>query len=351
MNRITIVAESVTCVDDLKVELAPYFEVECLCLNELRETPPGEFTFVDVNLKDPAKISSLKRWLVRRPTNGQVIFGVNQKSRLESTQAFAVGATGLLPRPVDGRRLSMMLSTGNRSIAKNPADPASETCEGIAASVSGLKKMFAAAMLGEALDMKVLNAAAGEIVERIEEDGLAYWLDIVRRYHSQTYQHCLIVTAVAVSFGRHLGFSNADKQRLASAALVHDIGKALIPIHILEKPAQLSEEETAVMRTHPELGFEALRHEQGLPAEMLDMVLHHHEYLDGSGYPHGLGGNEISDLVRTMTIADIYGALIERRPYRSPSSGADAYQILIDMGPKLDKDLVRIFRPLARSVG
>ena len=199
--------------------------------------------------------------------------------------------------------------------------------------------------------MNVLNAAASEIVERIEEDGLASWLDAVRRYHSQTYQHCLIVTAVAVSFGRHLGFSNADKKRLASAGLVHDIGKARIPIHILEKPAQLSEEETAVMRTHPELGFEALRQEQGLHPEMLDMILHHHEYLDGSGYPHSLGGSEISDLVRTITIADIFGALIERRPYRSPSSGADAYQILIGMGPKLDKDLVRIFRPLARSVG
>ena len=155
---------------------------------------------------------------------------------------------------------------------------------------------------------------------------------------------------MAVSFGRHLGFSKADKQRLATAGLLHDIGKAKIPIHILEKPTQLSLEETAVMRTHPELGFEALRHERGLHTEMLDMVLYHHEYLDGSGYPHGLAGNEISDLVRTMTIADVYGALIEQRPYKPPLSGPDAYQMLIDMGPKLDKDLVRVFRPLAQKV-
>ena len=244
-----------------------------------------------------------------------------------------------------------MLSPGNRSIANKPTAPASETCEGIAASISALEKMFAAAMLGEALDLGLLNTAAVEIVKNIEEAGLTRWLDVIRRCHSQTYQHCLIVTAVAVSFGRHLGFTNADKQRLATAGLVHDFGKVFIPIHILEKPAQLSEEETAIMRTHPELGFEALRHEQGLHAEMLDMVLHHHEYLDGSGYPNGLSGNEISDLVRTMTIADVFGALIERRPYKSPSSGADAYQILIDMGARLDKDLVRTFRPLGLSVG
>src|SRR5688572_16595328 len=103
MNRITIVAESADCIDDLKVELAQYFEAECLCLNELPESPPGECTFVDVNLRDSAKISSLKQWLARRPTNGRVIFGVNQKSHVESTQAYSMGATGLLPRPVDGR--------------------------------------------------------------------------------------------------------------------------------------------------------------------------------------------------------------------------------------------------------
>jgi putative nucleotidyltransferase with HDIG domain len=160
----------------------------------------------------------------------------------------------------------------------------------------------------------------------------------------------LIVTAVAVSFGHQLGFRNADKQLLASAALLHDIGKARIPIEILEKPASLNEVEIAIMRTHPELGLEALREAPALQPEMLEMVVHHHEYLDGSGYPHGLQANKISDLVRIMTIADIYGALIERRSYKPPLSGAEAYKILMDMGSKLDKDLVREFRPLAQSV-
>ena len=211
MNRITLVAESANRVDDLKAELAQYFEAECLCLGELPESAPGEFTFVDVNLRDTAKIPSLKRWLARRPTNGRVIFGVNQKSHVESIQAFAIGATDLLSRPIDGRRLSMMLSAGSKSIAKDSAAAASEACEGIAASLGGLKKMFAAAMLGEALDMQVLHTVAGQIVERIEEDGLTRWLDVIRGYHSQTYQHCLIVTAVAASFGRHLGFSDQTR--------------------------------------------------------------------------------------------------------------------------------------------
>jgi putative nucleotidyltransferase with HDIG domain len=196
----------------------------------------------------------------------------------------------------------------------------------------------------------MLDTASTEIVERIDEDGLEPWLDVIRQHHSQTFQHCLIVTAVAVAFGRLLGFSRADKRRIASAGLLHDLGKARVPVAILEKPTPLCDEEVAVMRTHPELGIEALRDTAGLQPEMLDVVLHHHEYLDGSGYPHGLHGNEISDLVRTVTIADIYGALIERRPYRAPLSGAAAYQVLQDMGPKLDRALVREFRVLAHGI-
>jgi HD-GYP domain-containing protein (c-di-GMP phosphodiesterase class II) len=151
-----------------------------------------------------------------------------------------------------------------------------------------------------------------------------------------------------VAFGQKLGISKADRQRLSYAGMLHDIGKARIPLAILEKPGPLNEEELGVMRKHPQFGFDALGTVPGLPGEMLDMVVHHHEYLDGSGYPHGLHAGEISDLVRIITIADIFGALIERRSYKPPLSGSAAYKILLDMGPKLDKDLVREFRPVAQ---
>src|SRR3954462_8004259 len=114
--------------------------------------------------------------------------------------------------------------------------------------------------------------------------------------------------------------------------MLHDIGKSQIPLAILEKPGPLDENEMAVMRKHPEYGLDALRTTSDLPAEMLDMVVHHHELLDGSGYPHGLHGSEVSDLVRIMTISDIFGALLERRSYKEPLSGDAAYQILLDMG-------------------
>jgi putative nucleotidyltransferase with HDIG domain len=350
MSPITVVADSVTRIGDLKVRLAKHFDAKCVHLEELPSEPPGLFTLVDINLRDSSRVTRLKSWLARRPGDGRVIFSVDKKSHLESIQAYAIGATGLLPRPIDARMLAMLMPIGTHSDSGKAGEPAKNDRNITTAGVNGLRSIFSAAMLGEVPDVKLVNAAATDIVERIEEEGLSRWLDLIRQHHSQTYQHCLIVTAVAVAFGRHLGFSSADKQRLASAGLLHDVGKARIPIEILEKPTPLSEAEIAVMRTHPDLGFELLRDTSGLHPEMLDMVLHHHELLDGSGYPDGLSGNEISDLVRTMTIADVFGALIERRPYRPARAGRDAYQVLVDMGPKLDKDLVRVFQPLALTI-
>ena len=173
------------------------------------------------------------------------------------------------------------------------------------------------------------------------------WIDIIRKHHSQTYQHCLVVTGVAVAFRSAPSlFPRGPTENGDRAA--HDIGKARIPVAILEKPGPLDEDELAVMRQHPLLGYEALRTVQGLHAAMLDMVVHHHEYLDGSGYPHGLQASELSDLVRMMTIADIFGALIEQRSYKPAMSGEAAYQVIKDMGSKLDKDLIREFQPISR---
>jgi HD-GYP domain-containing protein (c-di-GMP phosphodiesterase class II) len=122
----------------------------------------------------------------------------------------------------------------------------------------------------------------------------------------------------------------------------------LIPVTILEKPGALDANEMAIMKKHPEYGVEALKGAD-LQPEMIDIVLHHHEYLDGSGYPHGLAAHEICDLVRIMTIVDIYSALIEHRAYRPAMPYRKAYDILREMGAKLDQDLVRAFISVTKA--
>jgi putative nucleotidyltransferase with HDIG domain len=224
----------------------------------------------------------------------------------------------------------------------NPGDPIL-TSPGVGKAFDALRNVFEAACLGTRIDPVAINSGGEAVMRRMEAQGLGSWLDTVRKHHSQTYQHCLIVTGVTVAFAQHLGVSRTDQLRLAFGAMLHDIGKARIPIEILEKPAAPTADEMALLRKHPEYGLEALKTSPGLNKELLDLVVHHHEYLDGSGYPHGLSGGEISDLVRIMTICDIFGALLERRAYKPPLSADVAYQMLLEMGGKLDKDLVREF--------
>ncbi|MBN8986593.1 MAG: phosphohydrolase, partial [Rhizobiales bacterium] len=101
------------------------------------------------------------------------------------------------------------------------------------------------------------------------------------------------------------------------------------------------------MRRHPRLGYEALADEGSFPPEMLDVVLHHHEFLDGTGYPHGLTADRISDIVRLTTIVDIHAALVEKRSYRMPFTHTQAFAMMEQMGGKLDQQLLQAFRPVA----
>ena len=187
------------------------------------------------------------------------------------------------------------------------------------------------------------------MIDEIESTGLSSWIDAVRQHHSQTYQHCLLVTGVAVAFGQHLGLGAEDRNRLSFGGMMHDIGKALVPVVILEKPGPLDEDEMAMMQKHADYGAVALKSAPSLQPEMAEIVVNHHEYLDGSGYPRGLKARDISDLVRILTICDVYSALIETRAYKPPLPSQQAYEALLEMGPKLDRDLVREFSFVTRT--
>jgi HD-GYP domain-containing protein (c-di-GMP phosphodiesterase class II) len=176
--------------------------------------------------------------------------------------------------------------------------------------------------------------------------GLAAWLATVRDHHSPTFAHSLTVTANAVLFGLHLGMRRSDLERLSIAGLLHDIGKAVVPLGILDKPARLDPIEAEQIRRHPQIGRDLLlRSPDTVAPELVDVVLHHHEYLDGSGYPDGLRGRQISDVVRVLTIADIFTALVEDRAYKPGMSPGAAIAVLRDMAAtgKLDPALVGRF--------
>jgi HD-GYP domain-containing protein (c-di-GMP phosphodiesterase class II) len=125
-----------------------------------------------------------------------------------------------------------------------------------------------------------------------------------------------MVAGLAAAFASTLGFAAADRLRLTRAALVHDVGKAKIPISILRKAGRLEPYEISIVRTHASLGHKMLKDAGVSDPAMLEVAMRHHERLDGSGYPDGLQGDEIGDFVRLVSVCDVYAALVAPRPPR-----------------------------------
>ncbi len=326
--------------DGIRRRLGKDFELDFFDLDEVESVPLQPHLLFDIDFRESPRLLRLKECLKRKPPGGKAIFAIDRDSRLQAVQAQALGATDVVLRPLEARALATRLF-GN--FVPVPKDDPVRKVPGVGAALDALHGIFSSACLGAPLDVTTIDSAGQQIVSRIEDQGLKSWIDTVRQHHSQTYQHCLLVTGVAVAFGQHLGLSQAERNRLSFAGMVHDIGKARVPLAILEKATPLTDREMEAMRKHPEFGLDMLAGTSGLGPDMLDVVIHHHEYLDGSGYPHGLSGSEIADFVRIATICDVFGALIERRAYKPPIRSDVAYQMLLDMGPKLDRNLVREF--------
>jgi len=138
------------------------------------------------------------------------------------------------------------------------------------------------------------------------------------------------VACIAEALAAKLGIEGERLRLLRIAATVHDLGKIVIPAELLSKPSRLSEAEFAIVRTHSTAGCDLLKPAE-LPEVISDAVLQHHERLDGSGYPHGLAGDEIGEFGRVLAVADVVEAMSSHRPYR-PGLGIDAALEEIEIG-------------------
>ncbi len=143
----------------------------------------------------------------------------------------------------------------------------------------------------------------------------------------------------SVSIGQYIGLTSEEVGNLRDAAKIHDVGKIGVMDEILTKPGPLTDQEWVIMKRHPEIGEGIIRPISSL-IPLCDMVRHHHEKLDGTGYPDGLKGDEITLLVRILAIADIFDALTSERHYRKAMTYPDAIQTIRSMGDKVDQKVV-----------
>jgi len=160
-----------------------------------------------------------------------------------------------------------------------------------------------------------------------------------------TQGHSVKVSDMAATLGKKMNLSEEEVDALRLGGILHDIGKIGVPGEILNRPGKLTPDEFEIVKTHPEASCNICQPLQKTLGSALDVIRHHHEKLDGSGYPDGLQGEDISVVARIAGIVDIFDALIAKRPYRSAMPREKAFEILkkeADEG-KLDKKIVGHF--------
>jgi putative nucleotidyltransferase with HDIG domain len=326
-------------------------EVDTISTSDIPDAPADHISgiVVDINLRSPESVQQVRNKLRAAPYRSMPrLFVLADAAHHGSMQAWALGATDTISRPFDPEGILQRIRAAFPDTnGFNATDRGKALNRGIEAAHAVMVKIFDRLPAGEPLKFSDIVEAEYKIIKAIKHSSLREWLTAVGCHHIETYRHCLFVTGFAVAFAQHLGMHEDDQRRLVRAALLHDVGKAFIPVAILDKPGKLTDEEINEVRRHPRRGYDALAAQGGFPPEMLDVVLHHHEFLDGTGYPDGLRGDQISDIVRLTTIVDIYAALIENRPYRLPFTHAKALATMEQMGGKLDQHLLQAFRPVA----
>lgn len=346
-STVVVLTDTPAELNRLKRSLRAKFEVTGALV---ADRPPSgiraEALIVSINLKDLEAVNIARKFVTSCLNKiDHRLFLTEEMSHHSTSQALAIGATLVLEKSSLPAKLDEIFA--GKSTAAGVIMQRLSLDESVSWSAQRLFAMISAVQTGRPIDLSELESDADLIIDGLSRHGLSQWLDYVRRHHEGTYQHCLLVAGVLVDFGFSLGARKSDVRNLYISAMLHDLGKANIPLEVLQKAGSLDENERSTIELHPALGFTALRGADGLDSEVLDAVLHHHEYLDGSGYPDKLSGNEISDVARMLTIADIFAALVERRSYKAPMQRSQAYDILQSMKTKLEIPLVGAFKKVA----
>ena len=179
-----------------------------------------------------------------------------------------------------------------------------------------------------------IQRTAAKIVAEILRNRLAMiHLTEIRTHDDYAFAHSVEVCTLAVLLGVQMGYAESRLQELAVGALLHDVGKLMVDPEILNKPAQLTEDEMVLMRGHALFGFEMLRNQKGtLSLPSIHIALQHHEKYDGTGYPRGMKQDEILEFARIVAIVDVYDAVTSDRPYRRAMLPHEAHELMLTAG-------------------
>ncbi|HQT29639.1 MAG TPA: HD-GYP domain-containing protein [Thiobacillus sp.] len=224
-----------------------------------------------------------------------------------------------------------------------------------AAMICAKARRAVVSMFNEVRMGNAINAdAVGELVEEISSSvlrnpGALVSLARIKTADDYTYMHSVAVCALMVSLGRQLGLDEASVREAGMAGLLHDLGKSVMPVAVLNKPGKLTDSEFDVIKQHPVEGHRLLVDSSSASAIVLDVCLHHHEKIDGSGYPHQLAGDTISLFAKMGAVCDVYDAITSNRPYKAGWDPAESIRKMTEWSKSHYDE--RVFQAFIKSIG
>lgn len=217
-------------------------------------------------------------------------------------------------------------------------------------SKQAMVTMFSEARMGKAVNSESARGVVEDISDSVTRNpGALISLARLKTADDYTYMHSVAVCALMVALARQIKLSEEHVRNAGMAGLLHDLGKAAIPLTVLNKPGKLTDEEFTVVQTHPQEGYDMLKEGGGVEDTVLDACRHHHEKMDGTGYPSKLKGEEISLIARMTAICDVYDAITSDRPYKRGWDPAESLRRMAEW-TKGHFD-PRLFQAFVKSIG
>lgn len=195
---------------------------------------------------------------------------------------------------------------------------------------------------GGSVDSELAKQAVAQCVDSVlHSPDAMLWLSQLKHKDEYTSQHSLNVCVLSIVLARQLNFSDTHLNIIGLCGLMHDMGKMLVPLEILNKPGSLEPEEQEIMRSHATLGYELLKSSEGIHPNAVMAAYCHHEQLNGKGYPRKLKEPQLSLATRIVSIADMYDAITSDRVYQKGRTHLEATHVLANLaGSQLDQVLV-----------
>ena len=239
--------------------------------------------------------------------------------------------------------------------AQRVTDPVSAAIEiERAARICRQSKQAVVSMFQEARMGKTVNAeGAQRLVEEISDSvarntSALFSLARLKTADEYTYMHSVAVCAMMIALARQLGLDEVQIKLAGMAGLLHDLGKAAMPMDVLNKPGKLTDAEFIIIKSHPVEGHKMLAAGK-IDQLVLDVCLHHHEKTDGSGYPEGLKDEEISQFAKMGAVCDVYDAITSNRPYKAGWDPAESLRKMAQWAEgRFDH---RVFQAFVKSLG